>query len=215
MLEAKRIEQTNQERWGLAQQWGWRFRAEAPELADVWRVLPFTERGDQRIAFGAVDGVFSQVPFVAFDFHRRPKVTHVHDAWTNREINTVDDVTIDTVWVVKLPMALPFFQIASSTDPAFDVEPYPEPQTPDRKFNRWYKLIDTDPNVAAYFLHPQLMQFMRKAKVHTWAVVGDDLLAMEHPIFGRTKPDGIVETLGKLVQLVGLLPFQAFAQPPR
>jgi hypothetical protein len=40
-------------------------------------------------------------------------------------------------------------------------------------------------------------------------VVGDDLLVMEHPIFGRTKPDDVVETLGKIMQLVGLLPFPA------
>ncbi|MFF0338642.1 hypothetical protein [Kribbella sp. NPDC004875] len=214
-IEAKRIEKTNQERFQLAQQWGWQFQPEAPQYADAWQVLPFTQRGDQRIAFGVVNGQFNGVPFLTFDFHRRPKVTHYHDAWTDRELSSRDTVTIDTVWAVKLPMPMPFFQVASSIDPAFDVDPYPEPQTPDGKFNRWYKLIDTDPNIAAYYLHPQLMKLMRDAKLHTWAVVGDDLLFMEHPIFGRTKPDEIVETLGKLLQLVNLFPFQAFANGPQ
>ncbi|MFF1817481.1 hypothetical protein ACFVWG_09300 [Kribbella sp. NPDC058245] len=71
------------------------------------------------------------------------------------------------------------------------------------------KLVGTDPQVAADFLQPALMQLMRTAKVHTRAIVGDDLLVMEHPIFGRTKPDDVVVTLGKIMQLVGLLPFPA------
>ncbi|GAA0571315.1 hypothetical protein GCM10009534_01410 [Kribbella sandramycini] len=206
--------QTNEERQALAQQSGWRFREQAPELTDYWRVPPFTSHGDQRIAFGVVDGQLNGVPFVAFDFHRRPKVTHVHTAWTNKEVNQLDEVKIDTVWVVKLPRPMPYFSIASSTEPELEVEHYPEPPTPDSKFNRWYKMIDTDPNVAGYYLHPQLMQFMRKQKVNTWSVVGDDLVCMEHPIFGRTKPKDLTETLGKLVQLAGLLPYNAFPPPP-
>ncbi|MEU4193005.1 hypothetical protein AB0E69_13990 [Kribbella sp. NPDC026611] len=210
MSEARRIAKTNEERAQLAQQYGWQFRPDAPEFVDAWRVLPFTENGDQRLAFGVVTGQFNGIPFLTFDFHRRPKVTHYRDAWTDRELSSLDTIVIDTVWAMKLPAQLPFFQIASSIEPAFEVDAYPEPQTPDPKFNRWYKLIGTDPNVAAYFLHPQLMQFMREVKLHTWAVVGDDLLFMEHPIFGRTKPDEILETLGKLQQLVGMLPFQVW-----
>jgi hypothetical protein len=213
-IEAKRIETTNQERAALAQQYGWQFREDAPEYVDVWPVLPFTQRGDQRRAFGVITGQYNGMPFLTLDFHRRPKVTHVRDAWTDREVNTVDSVTIDSVFAVKLPVQLPFFHVASSTDPAFDVDAYPEPQTPHKKYNRWYKLVDTDPQYAPAYLHPQLMQFMRKQKLHTWAVAGDDLIHMTHPIFGRTKPDDILETLGKLSELVGLLPFQVFA-PPR
>jgi hypothetical protein len=210
MSEAKRIEQTNVERQLLAQQYGWQFRPDAPDMVDIWRVLPFTQHGDQRMAFGFLTGAFNGVPFAMFDFHRRPKVTHVHERWTNKKVNELDEITIDSVWAVKLPSPLPYFQIASSTDSAFEVEGYPEPPTPDKKFNRWYRMIDTDPGVAGTILHPRLAEFMRKAKVHTWAISGNDLVATEHPIFGRTKPDDVLETLGKLVQLAQLLPYQAF-----
>ncbi|MCE7006889.1 hypothetical protein LWC34_29280 [Kibdelosporangium philippinense] len=212
-IEAKRIEATNYERYQLATGYGWQFWADVPALLDRWQVLPFNQRGDKRLAFGVVQGNYQGMPFTVFDFHRRPVVTSVHTRWTNKKVNELDTITIDSVWVITLPVALPFFQIVGDTEPTFDTEPYPEPPTPDRKFNRWYKMIDTDPNVAMRVLTPPLMAAMRQLKLHNWSLVGNELLYVEHPIFGRTKPDEIVETLGKLAQLVPLLPLHQPAPP--
>lgn len=220
--EAKRIDTTNAERAQLAGGYGWQFRPDAPDLLQRWTVLPFSQRGDKRLAFGVLTGAYQGLPFTMFDFHRRPVVTSVHTRWTNKKVNELDTITIDSVWVVTLPSAMPNFQIASSTDSAWDVDAYPEPTTSDRKFNRWYKLIDTDPSQAQQVLTPQVMSTMRQLKVHTWSLVGNDLVYVDHPIFSRTKPDGIVETLGKLATLVSVLPMHApqpqaqpqYAPPP-
>lgn len=203
--EAKRIETTNHERYQMATGSGWQFWADMPELLTRWQVLPFNQRGDKRMAFGVVQGNFHGLPFTVFEFHRRPTVTSVHTRWTNKKVNEYDTITIDSVWVVTLPSALPFFQIVSSIDSAFDTEQYPEPPTPDRKFNRWYKLIDTDPNAATHILTPPVMSTMRQLKLHNWSVVGTDLIYVENPFF-RTKPEDVVETLGKLASLVAVLP---------
>jgi hypothetical protein len=204
--EAKRIETTNYERYQLAASHGWQFHADLPELLNRWPVLPFNQRGDKRLAFGVVTGAFQGLSFTVFDFHRRPTVTSVHTRWTNKKVNELDTITIDTVWAIRLPMAVPPFQIVSSTDSNWDTEQYPEPATHDRKFNRWYKLIDTDPNVAARILSQPVMTMMREQKLHNWSLVGTDLLYVEHPIFGRVKPDDVIESLGALAALVSVLP---------
>jgi hypothetical protein len=206
--EAKRIEATNYERYQLAMAHGWQFRADAPDLLTRWQVLPFNQRGDKRLAFGAVSGMYQGVAFTVFDFHRRPVVTSVHTRWTNKKVNELDTITIDTVWVVRLPVAMPWFQIVSSTDSNWDTEHHPEPPTPDRKFNRWYKLIDTDPNVAIGILTPHVMSTMRSQKLHNWSLAGTDLVYVEHPIFGRIKPDDVIESLGALTALLSVLPMR-------
>src|ERR1043165_2014802 len=199
--EARRIETTNHERYQMATGSGWQFWADMPDLLTRWQVLPFNQRGDKRMAFGVVQGNFHGLPFTGFEFHRRPTVTSVHTRWTNKKVNEYDTITIDSVWVVTLPSAMPFFQIVSSIDSAFDTEQYPEPPTPDRKFNRWYKLIDTDPNAAMHILTPPVMSTMRQLKLHNWSLVGTDLIYVENPFF-RTKPEDIVETLSKLATLL-------------
>ncbi|WP_370946573.1 hypothetical protein AB5J62_03180 [Amycolatopsis sp. cg5] len=217
--EANRIETTNSERYQLSLAQGWHFRADAPDLLDRWRVLPFSQHGDKRLAFGMLAGAYQGMPFSTFDFHRRPTVTSVHTRWTNKKVNELDTITIDSVWVITLPVAMPNFQIVSSVDSAFEVDAYPEPATADRKFNRWYKLIDTDPNLAVHILTPQVMSTMRQLKLHTWSLVGNELVYVEHPIFGRTKPDDVLAVLGKLLSLVSLLPLhlgqQQAPQPPQ
>ncbi|MFD8495168.1 hypothetical protein [Amycolatopsis sp. NPDC059657] len=229
--EANRIETTNSERYQLSLAQGWHFRADAPDLLGRWRVLPFSQHGDKRLAFGMLAGAYQGMPFTTFDFHRRPTVTSVHTRWTNKKINELDTITIDSVRVVTLPVAMPNFQIVSSVDSAFETDAYPEPATADRKFNRWYKLIGTDPNLAVHILTPQVMSTMRQLKLHTWSLVGNELVYVEHPIFGRTKPDDVLAVLGKLLSLVSVLPLHLgqrqvqrpqqygypgqFGQPPR
>ncbi|RSN27919.1 hypothetical protein DMC61_23590 [Amycolatopsis sp. WAC 04169] len=217
--EARRIEATNAERYAMSGQYGWEFSPDAPNLLERWTVLPFNQRGDKRMAFGALSGAYNGLRFSVFDYHRRPTVTSVHTRWTNKKVNELDTISIDTVWVVTLPAPMPNFQIVSSIESAWDVEQYPEPATADRKFNRWYKLIDTDPNVAVAVLTPQVAATMRSSKLHTWSLVGAELVYVENPTFGRTKPDEVLSTLGRLAQLVSLLPFhlaggQPAAPPP-
>ncbi|MFI9456080.1 hypothetical protein [Amycolatopsis sp. NPDC052450] len=203
----------------MSGQYGWEFSPDAPNLLERWTVLPFNQRGDKRMAFGALSGAYQGLRFSVFDYHRRPTVTSVHTRWTNKKVNELDTISIDTIWVVTLPAPMPNFQVVSSIESAWDVEQYPEPATADRKFNRWYKLIDTDPNIAVGVLTPQVAATMRSSKLHTWSLVGAELVYVENPTFGRIKPDEIVATLGKLAQLVSLLPFhlgggQPAAPPP-
>ncbi|MEV4320565.1 hypothetical protein [Actinocrispum sp. NPDC049592] len=204
--EAKRIANTNSERQQAAAMYGWQFRPDAPELLQRWNVLPFNQIGDKRLAFGVLSGNYQGLPFTMFDYHRRPVVTTTFTRWTNKKMNEMDTITIDSVWVIPLPVALPQFTIVSSTDSNWDTEQYPEPPTHDPKFNRWYKLIDTNPQAAQQILTPQVMALMREQKLHTWSLAGNELLYVEHPIFGRTKPDEVVEALGKLMGLVSMLP---------
>ncbi|MEU3621565.1 hypothetical protein BS329_22005 [Amycolatopsis coloradensis] len=217
--EARRIEATNAERYQMSGQYGWEFSPDAPNLLERWTVLPFNQRGDKRMAFGALSGAYNGLRFSVFDYHRRPTVTSVHTRWTNKKVNELDTLSIDSVWVVTLPAPMPNFQIVSSIESAWDVERYPEPATADRKFNRWYKLIDTDPNVAIQVLTPQVAATMRSLKLHTWSLAGPELVYVENPTFGRTKPDDVLATLGRLAQLVPLLPFHLGggqpAAPPR
>lgn len=214
--ESKRIEKTNAERYQLAGQYGWQFWPEVPELLRRWGVMPFTQQGDKRIAFGVLSGLFQGMPFTVFEYHRRPTVTSYHTRWTGKKVGEFDTITIDSVWAVTLPAPMPRFQIVSSIEPTFDIDQYPEPPTHDPKFNRWYKVIDTDPNTAMQVLTPPVMATMRQLKVHNWSLAGNELVYVEHVIFGRTKPDDIVETLGKLYSLVSQLQYpQPQYQPPR
>lgn len=214
--EARRIEATNAERHQMSGQYGWEFSPDAPNMLERWTVLPFNQRGDKRLAFGALSGAYQGLRFSVFDYHRRPTVTSVHTRWTNKKVNELEEITIDSVWVITLPAPMPNFQIASSIESAWDVDQYPEPATADRKFNRWYKLIDTDPHLAVQVLTPQVAAAMRSSKLHNWSLVGSELVYTEHPIFGRTKPDDVLATLGKLAQLVPQLPFHlGGGQPPR
>ncbi|KZB82179.1 hypothetical protein [Amycolatopsis regifaucium] len=205
--EARRVEATNAERYQMSGQYGWEFSPDAPNLLERWPVLPFTQRGDKRMAFGALSGAYNGLRFSVFDYHRRPTVTSVHTRWTNKKVNELETISIDTVWVLTLPAPMPNFQIVSSIESAWDVEQYPEPATADRKFNRWYKLIDTDPHIAVQILTPQVAATMRSLKLHTWSLVGSELVYVENPTFGRTKPEDVLSTLGRLAQLVPLLPF--------
>ncbi|WP_181771749.1 hypothetical protein [Amycolatopsis pittospori] len=213
--EAKRVEATNAERYQMSGQYGWEFSPDAPNLLERWTVLPFNQRGDKRMAFGALNGTHQGLRFSVFDYHRRPTVTSVHTRWTNKKVNELDTISIDTVWVVTLPTPMPNFQIVSSIESAWDVDQYPEPATADRKFNRWYKLIDTDPNVAVGVLTPQVAGLMRSLKLHTWSLVGSELVYVENPTFGRTKPDDVLATLGRLAQLVSQLPFHLGGGQPQ
>jgi len=202
--EAKRVQSTNHERQALASSQGWGFSADAPELLERWPLKPFTEIGDKRMAFGVVSGAVGGVSFTAFDYHRRPKVTH----WQSRGRTTmsIDTILIDTVWVLTLPATLPKFQIFDFAEPNFDRDGTVPPQTADAKLNRSYLLVDTDPGVANQFLTPTVTAIMKQYKLHNWATWGDQLLCVKHPIFGRVKPDELSSRVGELGQLIGTLP---------
>jgi hypothetical protein len=82
--------------------------------------------------------------------------------------------------------------------------------TPNPEFNRWYRLVNTDPQVAAQVLHPSITQYVRKNKLHTWALTHNELVFTTFPIFTRTKPDALVETLDRLAGLTTLLPLEQY-----
>lgn len=212
-LEAKRIAKTNDERAALAARRGWDIRLEAPGFADRWRyALPFSLRGKQELSFGVVSGRHHGLRFTAFDYHRQVTLEAVRDAWRDVAAPKAGAVRINTVWVIELPAKVPWFQIVENADPAYDLKDMPEPATPNSNFNLWYRLVNTNPQVAAQVLHPELMKFMRRHKLHTWALMEQELLATVYPIFGRTKPDELVETLDRLTALIGLLPLPALEQ---
>jgi hypothetical protein len=202
--EAKRIQETNHERQALASSRGWGFAPDAPELLARWPLKPFTEVGDKRMAFGVVSGAVNGVPFTAFDYHRRPKVTHWQSRGRTRM--SIDTILIDTVWVLTLPATLPKFQIFDFAEPNFDRDGAVPPQTADAKLNRSYLLVDTDPAVATQLLTPSVTGIMKQHKLHNWATWGDQLLCVKHPIFGRVKPDELSSKVGELGRLVGALP---------
>lgn len=215
--EAKRIQQTNYERQSLASRQGWGFAQDAPELLARWPLKPFTETGDKRMAFGVVSGAVNGVPFTAFDYHRRPKVTNWQSHGRTRM--TTDTILIDTVWVLTLPATLPKFQVFDNAEPNFDKDGAVPPQTPDAKVNRSYLLVDTDPGVAAQLLTPAVTAVMKQYKLHNWATWGDQLLCVKHPIFGRVKPEELASKVGELGQLIAALPPHlwgtgAATQPP-
>ncbi|MEV6287207.1 hypothetical protein [Kribbella sp. NPDC051770] len=212
-LEAGRIAKTNDERAALAARLGWDVRFDAPELADRWRyALPFSLRGDQQKSFGVLSGKHQGVPFTAFDFHRVRAVKAVRDAWNDKATYDDEYARINTVWVLDLKADVPWFQLVENIDPAYDTTGLPEPITGDPNFNRWYRLVNTDPQVAAQVLHPELARYLRLHKLHTWALMHTELVFTTAPIFTRVKPDDLVATLDRLIGLVALLPLPKLAE---
>ncbi|GAA1536208.1 hypothetical protein [Kribbella lupini] len=212
-LEAKRIAKTNDERAALAARHGWGFATEGSGLADRWRyALPFCLRGKDELAFGVVSGRHHGLRFTAFDYHRQVTLEAVRDAWTDGKVPKPGAVRINTVWAIELPAKVPWFQIVENADPAYDLKGMPEPLTTNPNFSRWYRLVNTNPQVAAQILHPELMKSMRRNKLHTWALMEQDLVATVYPIFGRTRPDELLKTLDRLTGLISLLPLPVLEQ---
>lgn len=209
--EAKRIQATNYERQSLAAAQGWGFAQDAPELLARWPLKPFTEIGDKRIAFGVVSGMVGGVAFTAFDYHRRPRVMNVRSFGVTTM--KLDTILIDTVWVLTLPSALPRFQVFDSAEPNFDKTGAVAPQTADARVNRSYRLVDTDPHVAAQILTPPVTAVMKQFKLHNWATWGNQLLSVKHPIFGRVKPDELSSRVGQLGHLIATIPPHLWARP--
>jgi hypothetical protein len=206
-LETRRIAKTNDERAAMAARRGWEIRVDAPELLDRWRyALPFCLRGRQELAFGAVSGRHQGLRFTVFDYYRQEAVKVVRDAWSDLAVPEAGSERINTIWAIQLPVPVPWFQIVESVDPAYDVTGLPKPITADPTFDRWYRLVNTDPQVAAQVLHPELAAFMRRTRLHTWALIEEHLIFTTYPIFGRTKPDELLLTLDELVAMTSLLP---------
>ncbi len=212
-LEAKRIAKTNDERAALAARRGWDFNENGSGLADRWRyALPFSLRGKDELAFGVVSGRHHGLRFTVFDYHRQVTLEAVRDAWTDVPVPKSGVVRINTMWAIELPAKVPWFQIVEHVDPSYDLTGLPEPLTTDPNFSRWYRLVNTDPQVAAQILHPELMKYMRRNKLHTWALMEQDLVTTVYPIFGRTRPDELLETLDRLTGLISLLPLPVLEQ---
>ncbi|SDI09251.1 hypothetical protein SAMN05192558_101663 [Actinokineospora alba] len=210
----------NKNRSRLAQQRGWQFAEQAPELLDRWPVLPFTQRGDMRLVYGALSGICDGLSFTMSDFMRRQMV--INKQVYGMTFNQHDKMVTDSVWVVRLPAPMPFFQITSRDQVYFDIDDSPHPTTGDRKFDKRHQLVDTDPHVAAQVLTPGVMATVREARLGTWTLLGTELVYAENCYLGGTGPNKVVETLGKLAMLVSQLPFhlgggqpapQAYPQP--
>ncbi|MBC6446171.1 hypothetical protein [Actinokineospora xionganensis] len=137
-------------------------------------------------------------------------------------VNQHDKMVTDSVWVVRLPALLPFFQITSRDQVYFDLDDSPHPATGDREFDKRHQLVDTDPAVAAQVLTPGVITTVREARLGTWTLLGDELVYAENCYLGGTGPNKVLETLGKLAMLVSQLPLhlgggqpapQAHSQP--
>ncbi|MGW5051789.1 hypothetical protein [Actinokineospora sp. NPDC004072] len=204
------INRVNKERAQLAHERGWRFAEEAPALLDRWPVLPFTQRGDMRMAYGALSGVCDGLPFTVFDFIRRDRVINMQAM--GMTLNKHHDFRTDSIWAATLPAPMPFFQITSKNEVYADVDHHPHPTTGDRKFDRRHRLVDTDPQVAAQILTPPLVAFLREAEVGTWSLVGNELVHAEMVVLAGTTPAKVLATLAKLAHLVLYLP-RHFAAP--
>ncbi|GGS33960.1 hypothetical protein [Actinokineospora fastidiosa] len=204
------INRVNRERAGLAYERGWQFAEEAPALLDRWRVLPLTQRGDMRMAYGALTGVCDGLPFTMFDFIRRDRVVNMQAMGLT--LNKHHDFRTDSVWAVTLQAPMPFFQITSNNEVYADVDHHPRPMTGERKFDRRHRLVDTDPHVAAQILTPPLVGFLREAELGTWSLVGNELVYAEMVMLANTTPQKVVGTLAKLAHLVTYLP-RHFGQP--
>ena len=198
------INATNRARAELARAHGWQFADRAPWLLDRWPVLPFTQRGDMRLAYGSVAGAFHGIPFTAFEFFRRSTVLEKQALGIT--LNEHDRFATDTVWVLTLPAPMPFFYITSRDQVYFDTGQYPHPVTTDRKFNRRHRLVATDPRVAEYVLTPQVVSLVREARLGTWALVGRDLVHAENAYLGGANSQKVLEVLGSLATLISCLP---------
>lgn len=195
----------NKNRSRLAQLRGWQFAEQAPELLERWPVLPFTQRGDMRLVYGVLGGTCDGLSFTMMDFMRRQMV--INKQVYGMTVNQHDKMVTDSVWVVRLPAPMPFFQITSRDQVYFDIDDSPHPTTGDRKFDKRHQLVDTDPWVAAQVLTPGVIATTREARLGTWTLLGTELVYAETCYLGGTGPNKVVEVLGKLAMLVSQLPF--------
>ncbi|MGH3863712.1 hypothetical protein [Actinokineospora sp.] len=195
----------NRNRGKLAELRGWQFAEQAPELLDRWPVLPFTQRGDMRLAYGVLGGTCDGLSFTVFDFMRRDMV--IDKQVYGVTFNQHDKMVTDTVWVVRLPAPMPFFQIAHCNQVYWDIDDSPHPTTGDRKFDKRHRIVGTDPHVAAQILTPGVIATIRDAELGSWSLIGTDLVCAERSILGANGPNKVVEKLGKLAVLVAQLPF--------
>ncbi|SDD35578.1 hypothetical protein [Actinokineospora iranica] len=207
------INKINKARAAMAHERGWEFAEEAPALLQRWPVLPFTDRGDMRLAYGALSGTNDGLAFTVFEFIRRPTV--IATKAMGMTVNKQHRFSTDSVWVVRLPAPMPYFQITSRDQVYFDLPSSPRPTTADRKFNRRYRLVDTDPSLAAQVLTPQIVALSLEARLGTWSLLGSELVYAENTMLGMTSPAKVLETLAKLAALISCLPFHlGGGQPP-
>ncbi|AKU15457.1 hypothetical protein [Luteipulveratus mongoliensis] len=200
-FRGKRRDTKNTERQAYAASRGWQFAEADPSLVDRWPVRPFTQRGDNRRAFGVVHGATTGgVRFTAFDYERRASVT-------SHGIHETETYEVLTVWVLPLPAAAPDVQVFPNF---IDMGATGIP-LPDKKFGSRYVVQSGDPAYAAGLFTPEVMAHMKAHKLEVWALHGSDLIytqTMARP--NRTRPEQLEQTADQLAQLVALLPASAW-----
>ncbi|WP_051114840.1 hypothetical protein [Actinokineospora enzanensis] len=195
----------------LARAYGWQFAEEAPWLPERWPVIPFSQRGDMRHAYGVMTGAFQGMSFTVVDFFRRPTVIVRKELGI--KVSERDQYDIDTVWVFHNLPRMPFFQIARRWTYHEDNGSNPRPATGDKKFDKKFRLVDTDPYAAGQVLTPWVQAWLRDGEGDSLSLLGTDVLYTRKHMIPATKPEMILSGLQALAYLVPLLPGQA-GQPP-
>jgi hypothetical protein len=195
----KRQDVKNNERQQFAMSQGWQFRPYAPELLTAYSCPPFTARGDRRVAFGAVAGMVDGLQVTVFDYQRRTKRT------SYSFVVYSDSNEVNTVWVVKLPAALPSLYMAGRGMRLLTGR-FIEPRTPDPEFNKQFLIEGGDENFAAELFTPQVTAMMKHIRLGDWTIQGNELV---HPMrngLTRTTAQEIQQTAHALVALVRSFP---------
>jgi hypothetical protein len=195
----QRQQSKNAERQSFAMSQGWQFRPFAPELLTQFSCRPFTERGDRRVVFGVLSGMLDGLPVTVFDFQRRTKRT------SYGMIVYQDSNEVNTVWVVKLPAALPPLHI-SARGIKWLVGNSVQPRTPDPEFNKRFLIDGGDENLAMELFTPQVTSLMRQIRLDGWTIQGDQLIHSMVNRITRTTPQEIMDTARALTALVRAFP---------
>jgi hypothetical protein len=201
----KRQDVKNAERQAFAMSQGWYFQPYAPEVLSRYGCPPFTERGDRRVVFGLITGQVDGMQVTAFDYQRRT-LRRSYSAVVYSDTNQVV-----TVWVVKLPTALPYMQLGTRRLFAGKVT---ELRTADPEFNKNYVLDEGDPNLAAQLLTPQVTGLIQHLRLAGWTIQGDELVYSMVNFMTRTTAQEIVDTARNVVALVRSFPAQLWGNTP-
>ncbi|TCO48958.1 hypothetical protein [Actinocrispum wychmicini] len=195
----KRQDSKNAERQAFAMGQGWQFRPYAPELLTAYNCKPFTLRGDRRVAFGAVVGLVDGLQVTVFDYQRRTKRT----SYSGLVYSDANEVY--TVWVVKLPVALPPLHVANRGMRLLTGHAV-EPRTPDQEFNRQVLIEGGDENFAMELFTPQVIGAMRQTRLSDWTIQGNELIHPARNFFTRTTAQEIFETAQGLTAVIRAFP---------
>jgi hypothetical protein len=190
----------NSERQKLAVSRGWQFAASDQALADRWRGGPFGKRGDHREIIGVIRGQAGGIPFTAFDFRMRTKIVRTGGISRTDEYDTV------TVWVLRLPAALPPVRVTHSSNFGRKIQAKLGGDagvlTGDEEFDRHFGVHDAAPEFVGELLTPQVRGWLREHKLTGWWIDGRDLLFVSDVQLLRTKPGKLVAVAEELADMI-------------